>query len=255
MSKGKLQKFSEMEQMPNVFQYTFYNYRGTRADYEKKGQWHSHFGNHNPIVLELGCGRGEYTVELARKNPGCNFIGVDIKGARMWTGAKQALEAGLGNVAFVRTSIEMIDTIFAPGEVSEIWLTFPDPQMKKPRKRLTGTVFLSLYQRIMGKSGVINLKTDSNFMFTYTRCLLEANNIKPQVQTDDLYVSPLAQNDVLQIKTYYETQWLSRGITIKYLRFELDGREAYVEPDVEIEPDSYRSYNRQARNTTTKVHD
>ena len=203
------------------------------------------------LSLELGCGRGEYTVGLARRFPDRNFIGVDIKGARMWHGARQAIAEHLTNAAFLRTNIEFIDRFFAPGEVSEIWLTFSDPQMKKASKRLTSTNFLHHYRRIMPDGGIIHLKTDSNFLFTYTRELLRANGIEPELCIEDVY-SP--ENDasteaslLREVRTYYEQMWLDRGIAIKYLRFRLPQNGALVEPDVEIPLDEYRSYNRQKR--------
>ena len=247
MGKGKLAKFSDMDAFENVFQYTYGVWRETGKPFEKKGQWSSYFGNNNPIVLELGCGKGEYTVAQAELNKDKNYIGVDIKGARMWTGAKDALQKGLKNVAFIRTSIEMISAFFEKGEVSEIWLTFPDPQMKKQNKRLTSTGFLRLYQQILATNGMMNLKTDSQFMFTYTDELIKANNIEAVERITDLYASAKANDPVLSIKTYYEQQWLGRGITIKYISFRLDDRKNFVEPDVEIEYDSYRSFGRNAR--------
>ena len=162
-----------------------------------KGKWGTDFfGNDNPIVLELGCGRGEYTVGLAQRLPDKNFIGVDIKGARMWTGATESLQLGLKNVAFVRTRIEFIENFFAPGEVSELWLTFSDPQMKKPTKRLTSTYFLERYRRFLVDGGLIHVKTDSNFLFTYTDYVLQHNSLTPLVRTTDLYGAEQAQGQV-----------------------------------------------------------
>ena len=167
MGKGKLQKFAEMETFSNVFQYPFSVIEN--VPFEMKGHWREqYFHNDNPIVLELGCGKGEYTVELARLYPQVNFIGVDIKGARMHKGAKEALTAGLSNVAFLRNNIEIIDRFFAKDEVQDIWLTFSDPQMKNPRKRLTSTYFMNRYRHFLVDGGLIHLKTDSNFLFTYT---------------------------------------------------------------------------------------
>ena len=167
MGKGKLAKFADMERYENVFQYPFSV--ADNVPFEMKGRWREmYFKNDNPIVLELGCGKGEYTVGLAKLFPNINFVGVDIKGARMWTGAKESLETGMKNVAFLRTSIELISYFFAPGEVAEIWITFPDPQMKKVNKRLTGTRFMKMYREILSGDGIIHLKTDSNFMYTYT---------------------------------------------------------------------------------------
>ena len=166
MGKGKLQKFAEMETFPNVFQYPFSVIE--EKPFDMKGKWHQdYFNNNNPIVLELGCGKGEYTVELARLYPDMNFIGVDIKGARMWTGAKMALEDKLTNVAFLRTNIEIIDRFFDEDEVQEIWLTFSDPQMKNPRKRLTSSYFMERYRRFLVDKGIVHLKTDSFFLYTW----------------------------------------------------------------------------------------
>ncbi len=263
MGKGKLQKFAEMRTLSNV-------YECPARDIEEKdfrrlpllkqeqfaGKWHTVFGNSNPIVLELGCGKGEYTVGLARRYPEKNFIGVDIKGARMWTGAKQANEQGINNAAFLRTNIEMITQFFCEDEVSEIWLTFSDPQMKKPTKRLTHSGFLDRYRLILREDGLIHLKTDSRFLYTYTLELLRANSIVPLVATDDLYGTLAAGNETsagsrqlpdLDIRTYYEQMWLDRGLTIKYLRFSLPRGKALIEPDVEIEPDEYRSYGREKK--------
>ena len=176
MGKGKLAKFAEMAQNPLVFE-PRYNPTAEKADdFGLQGNWNREFfHNQNPIVLELGCGRGEYTVGLAQLYPDRNFIGVDIKGSRMWTGATDALNKGLKNVAFLRTNIEFIWQFFGKDEVSEIWLTFSDPQMKKATKRLSSTYFLERYRRFMTDSGLIHLKTDSNFLFTYTQEMLKAN--------------------------------------------------------------------------------
>ena len=247
MSKGKLQKFADMARYPHVFEYPYSVVDD--VPFEMKGHWgESFFGNDRPIVLELGCGRGEYTVGLGRLFPGKNFIGVDIKGARMWSGATESLQAGMKNVAFLRTNIEIIDRFFAPGEVSELWLTFSDPQMKKATKRLTSTYFLERYRRFLTDGGLIHVKTDSNFLFTYTRLLLEANRLPAEVLTDDLYHSGQA-DEILGIRTYYEQQWLARGISIKYIRFRLPREGKLVEPDVEIPLDDYRSYGRDKRSS------
>lgn len=164
----------------------------------------------------------------------------------MWTGAKEAIEEHISNAAFLRTHIEFIETFFGPEEISEIWLTFPDPQMKKVTKRLTSSGFLKLYGRILRDNGLIHLKTDSTFMFTYTTELVRLNNYPVIFQTDNLYHSGL-DDDILSIKTYYEQQWLSRGIDIKYIQFQLVKKETITEPDIEIEPDSYRSFGRNRR--------
>lgn len=250
MSKGKLAKFADMASYPHVFEYPFSV--AENVPFEMKGRWHKDFfGNDNPIILELGCGRGEYSVGLARRFPNMNFIGVDIKGARMWSGATDSLNEGLKNVAFLRTNIEIIDRFFAPGEVSEIWLTFSDPQMKKATKRLTSTFFMERYRRFLVDNGVIHLKTDSNFMFTYTKYMVEHNRLPLEFITDDLYHCGLA-DDILSIRTYYEQQWLDRGLNIKYMKFRLPQTGTLEEPDVEIELDDYRSYNRSKRSGLEK---
>lgn len=242
MGKNKLAKFANMEEYPHVFQYPYSVLK--EQGFDMKGKWNEKFfKNSNPIVLELGCGKGEYTVGLGKLFPNKNFIGVDIKGARMWTGAKQSLEDGMSNVAFLRTHIEMINQFFAPEEVSEIWITFPDPQMNKVNKRMTSTRFMKLYREILIPNGIVHLKSDSNFMFTYTCTMVEENNLPILYKTDDLYHSDLV-DDILKIQTYYEQQWLARGLNIKYIKFECQNRDTWIEPDVEIEKDSYRSFGR-----------
>jgi len=249
MGKNKLRKFAEMEQIDFVLQYPYAVIE--KEGFPYKGRWNKEFfHNDNPVILELGCGKGEYTVGLARRFPDKNFIGIDIKGARMWTGAKQAQNEGLKNVAFLRTNIELISHFFEAGEVSEIWITFPDPQMKKVRKRLTSTGFLNLYGGILSPRGVIHLKTDSPFLYTYTRLLAEHNALETVADTSDLYHCPdltPQQSDLLGIRTFYEQQWLDRGLTIKYIAFRLPLPE-YLnelrEPEVDIEFDTYRSFSR-----------
>lgn len=245
MGKNKLQKFADMAAYPHVFEYPYSV--AENVPFEMKGKWHEKFfKNNNPIVLELGCGRGEYTVGLGRMFPDKNFIAVDIKGARMWSGATESISEGLANVAFLRTNIEIIERFFAEGEVSEIWLTFSDPQMKKATKRLTSTYFMNRYRQFLKPDGIIHVKTDSNFMFTYTRYMIEENKLPVLFITEDLYHSNLV-DDILGIKTYYEQQWLDRGLSIKYIKFALPQDGVLKEPDVEIELDSYRSYNRSKR--------
>ena len=178
--------------------------------------------------------------------PEKNFIGVDIKGARMWTGATESLREGMSNVAFLRTNIEIIDRFFAEGEVDEIWITFPDPQMKKVTKRLTSTAFLRRYASFLKPDGIIHLKTDSNFLYTYTDALVKVNNLPAEVNTTDLYHDGQA-DEILSIRTYYEQQWLDRGLSIKYLKFRLIPGQELQEPEIEIELDDYRSYNRSKR--------
>jgi tRNA (guanine-N7-)-methyltransferase len=244
MGKNKLQKFSDMSQWPHVIEQAQFE----KTDSPLKGRWAADvFKNDGPIVLELGCGKGEYTVGLAELYPEKNFIGIDIKGARMWTGAKLSIEKGLKNVVFLRTHIEFILRFFAAAEVSEIWLTFPDPQMKKVTKRLTSTRFMADYQQIVQPKGRIHLKTDSSFMFQYTVEMVKANQLPVVVQTDDLYHCDWTDK-ILSIQTFYETQWLQRGLNIKYIQFEIPEGQQWLEPDVEIEPDPYRSFGRSARN-------
>lgn len=245
MGKNKLAKFDDMAEFPHVFQYPFAALQ--EKGFEMKGHWNElFFKNNYPIVLELGCGKGEYTVGLGRLFPEKNFIGVDIKGARMWSGAKESHESGMKNVAFLRTSIELISHFFGAGEVSEIWLTFPDPQMKKASKRLTSTRFIKLYREVLAENGIIHLKTDSNFMYTYTSELVKVNHFPVCFQTDDLYNSGLVDS-ILSIQTYYEQQWIDRGLNIKYIQFVCTAKEELIEPDAEIELDPYRSFNRSKR--------
>lgn len=250
MGKNKLKKFAEMETFPHVFQLS-YNELAAGSTFALRGRWHTDFfHNANPITLELGCGRGEYTVELAKRFPDRNFIGIDIKGARMWTGAKLAQELALTNAAFVRTGINAIPHFFAPAEVAELWITFPDPQMKKPGKRLVGTEFLKLYEQIMPSDGVINLKTDSNFLFTYAQAMVECNGLNLLTATDNIEKTH-PDDPLLAIRTYYETQWRARGIDIKYMRFGIAHQNAWKEPDIDIPYDEYRSYGRQKRSSLT----
>lgn len=251
MGKNKLKKFAEMETFHNVFQC------GARECVEDspvvtmRGKWRElYFHNNNPIVLELGCGRGEYTVGLAQRDPNKNYIGIDIKGARMWAGAKQAELAGIRNVAFLRTNIEMISNFFSPDEIDEIWITFPDPQMKKATKRLTSTYFMQRYRQLLRPDGIIHLKTDSPFLYTYTQAMVKENHYPILVDTDDLYseeaVCTLGDkaNEARMLQTHYENQWLDRGLTIKYIVWQLPAEPSYIEPEIEIEKDTYRSYGR-----------
>ena len=251
MGKGKLAKFAEMETFSNVFQYPFSVV--DNVPFEMKGHWREqYFKNNHPVVLELGCGKGEYTVELARLYPEMNFIGVDIKGARMWTGAKQALEAGLKNVAFLRTNIEIIDRFFTESEVQEIWLTFSDPQMKNAHKRLTSTFFLNRYRKFLVDGGIVHLKTDSNFLFTYTTCMVKENKLPVVFSTEDLYHTEGLDEEthkILSIQTYYESMWIERGLNIRYMKFLLPQQGELVEPEVDIPLDDYRSYHRPKRSS------
>lgn len=232
MGKNKLRKFSENLSFSNLFQPPVSEI--WNAAFPLKGQWHSsYFKNGNPIVLEVGCGKGEYTVNLARRFPGKNFIGIDIKGARLWTGAKTAFEEAMPNVAFIRTRIEFIRSFFAPGEVSEIWITFPDPQPRpsKALKRLSSSRFLGYYQQFLQPNGLVHLKTDSQGLFEYTRVLVEQNGLRVHACTSNLYGSGAA-DPILEIKTFYENQFLAMGKPITYLKFELS-HEPLREPELE----------------------
>ncbi len=188
-----------------------------------KGHWgEQFFGNNNPIIVELGCGKGEYTVALAQRNPEFNYIGVDIKGARMWRGAKTATELGMKNVGFLRTRIEFITSFFGANEISQIWITFPDPQLKTRRapKRLTSPNFLESYATMLAKDGLINLKTDSKHLYKYTNAVIEKFDLPCSVSNDDIYGSGYA-DEVLSVKTAYETMFLQRGLPITYTQFSL----------------------------------
>lgn len=245
MGKNKLKKFAEMKTIDLVFQYPFARLQA--EGFPLRGRWNSDFfGNDNPIVLELGCGKGEYTVGLAERFPDRNFIGIDIKGARMWTGACRARNAGMGNVAFLRTSIELLESFFAPGEVSEIWITFPDPQMKKATKRLTGTRMVELYRRVLAPGATVHLKTDSPFLYAYTEMMCRHNGLAIRCADADIDAGARAADPVLAIRTHYESQWLDRGLTIRYLAFAADGKESLSEPPgaEELDRDTYRSYSR-----------
>ena len=221
-SKNKLKRFKENETFANVIQPG----RAQVMDghFELKGRWsEDFFKNDHPIVLELGCGKGEYSVHLSRKYPEKNFIGVDIKGARFWRGAKTALEEGIPNVAFLRTQIELIDGCFASGEVSEIWITFPDPQIKykRTKHRLTNQSFLDKYRNILQPSGVVHLKTDSEFMHGYTLGLLHGLDEEILYAHHDVYNSYGVPEEVTAVQTYYESQYLEQGKKITYVRFRL----------------------------------
>lgn len=240
MGKNKLKKFAEMKEFRCALEYPREELLSKGFPY--KGKWNSEFFNAEmPIVVELGCGKGEYTVGLAKSDPSRNYVGVDIKGARIWRGAKTVEEEQIPNAAFLRTEIENIRSFFEPGEVDELWITFPDPQMQKPRKRLTSTRFLELYRGLLRPEGIVNLKTDSPFLYEYTRRLVEKNALPVLANTDDLYGSGMA-DPVSSIKTFYEQQWLSRGKKIKLLSFRLPAEGELLEPESDDIPrDDYRS--------------
>lgn len=222
MGQNKLERFAQLETFANTIQPKLENWFDTS---ELKGKWGAEiFKNNNPIVLELGCGKGEYTVGLGRQYPDKNFIGVDRKGNRIWKGAKTALEEGLDNVRFLRVMIDKIDQFFAPGEVSEIWITFPDPQpqLSRVRKRLTNPKFLAKYKNMLPADGIIHLKTDSQLLHEYTLEVIEEGKHKLLFKTNDLYAHPENKNDpILGIQTFYESLFLEQGMPITYLKFQL----------------------------------
>jgi tRNA (guanine-N7-)-methyltransferase len=229
MGKDKLRKFAENETFPNVIQPEFDEM--FNVDYKLKGTWHINFWkNDKPITLELGCGKGEYSVNLAKFYPDRNFMGIDVKGARFWRGAKTAIEQNIPNVAFIRTRIEFISAFFSANEIQEIWITFPDPQLKTRRhkKRLTSSLFLNRYKAFIAPDAVIHLKTDSYELHRYTVDLLRHNGIEPIVATDDLYASPIV-DEVLSIKTHYEGLFLKEGKKITYTKFTIPKDKVLVE--------------------------
>ncbi len=219
-SKNKLKRFKENETFPNVLQPTREEVVG---DFSLKGKWNTFFKNDNPIVLELGCGKGEYTIALAEKNPNKNFIGIDIKGARFWRGAKTAIENDMQNVAFIRTQIELVDHIFAENEVDEIWITFPDPQIKyqRTKHRMTNSTFLKRYDHILKEDGIMNLKTDSEFMHGYTLGLIHGEGHEIIHANHNVYKNEGAPEEVTSTQTFYEKQYLEVGKPITYIRFKL----------------------------------
>ena len=234
MGKGKLKKFRENESFSCLVQPT--TEEVLRRDHPLKGNWHRDmFHNDHPIVLELGCGKGEYTVALGERFPEKNYIGIDIKGARLWKGAKYATEHAMPNVAFLRTRIEFIESLFAPGEISEIWITFADPQERKPRKRLTHPRFLESYRRLLTPDGVIHLKTDSRLLHHFTRETVLQNGLTLIEACEDIYGTGRA-DDLLSIQTFYEKNFLAQGIPITYLAFRLDSQAPLVEPEWDQEP-------------------
>ena len=221
MGKKKLERFKELESLERVFQPPMEEIFG--KDYRLKGRWKEEvFGNAFPLVLELGCGKGEYTVGLARQNPEMNFMGLDIKGARMWTGARLAKDEGLKNVAFLRTRIDFISSFFDRDEVEEIWITFPDPQEKRRRlkKRLPGALFLNKYRLFLKDGGLLHLKTDNRELYLDTLELVQYNKLPVLRYSDDIYQEGW-DDEIVSIQTYYEKRFLSEGSKINYLCFKL----------------------------------
>ncbi|MDR1865613.1 MAG: tRNA (guanosine(46)-N7)-methyltransferase TrmB [Bacteroidales bacterium] len=230
MSKNKLKRFADMSLYPNVLEPAFEEV--FRSNFRSRGRWADDiFANRRPITLELGCGKGEYTVALASRYPERNFVGIDVKGARMWVGATEALQRHLANVVFLRIRIEFLLSCFAPGEVSEIWITFPDPQPQQSRanKRLTSARFLNAYRQILPPGGIIHLKTDSQSLFEYTCRVVELNRLPVLTCTDDLYRSGVTGHAV-SVQTHYEKLFAAKGFSIKYLKFAIPGDEILQEP-------------------------
>ena len=243
MGHDKLRKFAENETFSCLLQPSaqelladgYFNLR----DHTVKGRWNERFCNSNPIVLELGCGKGEYTIALAERDPGRNYIGVDIKGARLWKGAKYATEHALPNVAFLRTRVEFITAFFAPGEVSDVWLTFSDPQYRSENSRLCSPLFLERYRSFLKPGGIVHLKTDSRFLHEYARAVCAANDLKVLSCTQDLYNQQVeVQPVVKEVQTFYEQLFLEQGYPITYLSFVIDHDGAYVSPSDPEEFDS-----------------
>lgn len=219
-SKNKLKRFQENETFGNVYQPS--REQLVSGDFDVKGHWQDKvFKNDNPIVLELGCGKGEYSVALAKKYPNKNFVGIDIKGARFWRGAKTAIEENIPNVAFLRIQIELIEYAFAENEVDDIWITFPDPQIKykRTKHRMTNQVFLERYQKVLKPGGHVNLKTDSEFMHGYTLGLLHGLGHDVVYANHDVYKNEGSPEEVTGIQTFYESQYLEQNKPITYIRF------------------------------------
>jgi tRNA (guanine-N7-)-methyltransferase len=227
--KKKLARFAEMKTFNNVFEPTLNEV--ITNNFHFKNKWKTdYFKNDNPIILELGCGKGEYTIGLAEKFTDKNFLGIDIKGSRLWRGCKTAIEKDLKNVGFVRTKIDLVRSFFGENEIQDIWLTFPDPQKEKVNKRLSCAKFLNLYKNFICSDGSINLKTDSSLLYEYTLSLVLFNKLEIIANTDNLYNSNLI-DEVLSIRTFYENQFLSQQKSIKYLKFRLSHKDTLIEPD------------------------
>lgn len=245
MGKDKLRKFKENETFKCLIQPT--TDQVLNCDHPLKGRWGSDvFGNDKPIVLELGCGKGDYTIDLAERNPSFNYIGIDIKGARLWKGAKYAEEHNLSNVAFLRTRIEFITSLFAENEVAEIWITFADPQIGREKKRLTSPIFMNRYRSFLKQGGIIHLKTDSRYLHEYSKAMAEQNSLKILASAVDIYgsdrerlyesgLSSLCGSDAVdalfEVQTFYESQYLAQGFPITYLSFLADREGDFVSPE------------------------
>lgn len=263
MGHDKLRKFAENETFScllqpdasSVLDKTEADNSLRLKDHPIKGHWNERmFAAARPIVLELGCGKGEYTIDLSRREPSLNYVGVDIKGARLWKGAKFATENHLPNVAFLRTRIEFIESFFAPGEVSEIWLTFSDPHLKSENCRLTSPLFLERYRKFLKKGGIVHLKTDSRFLYEYSKAVAECNNLRILAATADLYgtgrqdlsgcalesvAGQSAVDALFEVRTFYESMFMAQGYKITYLSFSIDHEGPYLHPD--FDSDHWRS--------------
>jgi tRNA (guanine-N7-)-methyltransferase len=225
MGKNKLKRFEENKTFPHLFQpspevmYT--------QDFFLKGKWNSeYFKNNNRIILEVGCGKGEYTVGLAQRHPENNYIGLDIKGPRLWRGSKTVSELALNNVAFIRNKVEFLNSFFSENEIAEVWITFPDPQPVKFKKRLTSARFLEIYSKLLCTDGCIHLKTDSDLFYEFTQKIIKTNGLKVLYSTDDLYASEYI-NPAFDIKTFYEKKFLQINKNINYIKFSLNGKKSF----------------------------
>lgn len=227
MSIGKLQRFEELKTFKNVIQPDF-DFKNCR-NFEYKGKWSSLFENNNDIVLELGCGRGEYTLYLSQKYPNKNFIGIDIKGARIWRGAKEAIKKQINNVMFLRINIDFITYFFEKDEISELWIPHPDPQPKKPSKRLISVNFLSIFQNFLKDNSVINLKTDNTNLYNYALDIIQSNSFEILENYDDIHKADL-KNEIVEVNTYYENMFLNQGEKIKFVKFLLKNAVQIEEP-------------------------
>ncbi len=233
---NKLERFKQNKSFNHFFEVGYYDV--LKKDFNLKSNWNkSFFKNNNDIILELGCGKGEYSYQLAKFNPDKNFIGIDIKGARMWKGAKKSAEENMDNIAFLRTRVEFTPKCFGKDEVREIWITFPDPQLgpkKRIKKRLTSSRFLNYYQNFLIDKGIINLKTDDDELYKYTKNLVILNQLEIIDDKDDIYNSKI-NNEILSIKTFYEEMWLKEGKSIKYISFRLSKNITIIEPEIDDE--------------------
>jgi len=229
VAKNKLKSFAQIDSFNHVLQPKYLEVH--QKDFHLKGNWsRDFFKNDNPIVLELGCGKGEYTTGLAEINPNINYIGMDIKGARIYKGAKTVIEKNLNNVSFIRSSIEPIQSFFSENEISEIWLTFSDPQPNKPKKRLSSSIFLNKYRSFLKPNAIIHLKTDSILLYEYTTSLVEKNELTVNYKSKNVYSGEILPPAVALIQTFYEKKFIKSGKSINYLEFVIDINREIIEP-------------------------